>query len=72
MNLYPPTDTLTLQDARDEVARLRKRLLSASAMLDECSDVLGNYEDVRDGERPTPNEAMSARMAIREWRECRV
>jgi len=73
LNLYPPVDGLTEQQARDELARLRKRLLSAITLIDECYDVLGNHEDVRDGEDgPSANDSMQARMAIDEWRGSRV
>lgn len=73
MNL-PPIDTLTLQDARDEVQRLRKRLLSASLLIDECYEAFAEYEDTHDGDegRPIANAAMQARTAIGEWRGSRV
>ena len=38
----------------DEVARLRKRLLSASLLIDECYEAFAEYEDTHDGDEGRP------------------
>lgn len=74
MSSLKPVDCMDIAEARAEVARLRKRLLSADYVIDECNEALADYEDTHDGDegRPIANAAMRARTTISEWRCGRV